>query len=444
MCSENAPPHDEAASSCIHQYVYNVPLRRCIMTLERAFWPGVYYVPRFEFMAHQAHAIPWSNFSSHFAITSIPHIGPKTELYALDKPNQGRDLAHFSRVFTTQIQQFAKSERAKYSTADELKKRASHWNHSTHEVDPDGHDLSSTEEQTRRSKKWQSAKDKKANEIRSKGPEDRKVYTDALRKKYSPVYQYQSEWGKLEPPTQYIENWWNYVRPEPYTDALKILVMEACVATHPISNRVEQSATQKECAETVLLLLNHPSIPGYILRNNGGGATYNGLWAMTDKALQAYLYFNLLYCLKESGFDAFEPVTEEDEDCIPAGLFCYQLSGKVGTRTLKRYMNTSGWYSIMSFLVGSNWYNSEQIMHRPYFFPKWNSGEEELVLDPLDDVKGLREYLKGLWRILVFYEMIWREMDELVKWEDRILDAVAAFAKRVRFVYDSTGKRSFE
>jgi len=77
-------------------------------------------------------------------------------------------------------------------------------------------------------------------------------------------------------------------------------------------------------------------------------------------------------------------------------------------------------------LVTSNWYNSEQMMHRPFLFPEWNGKYErpDQVRDVMSEAKELSEYLKGLWRTLVVYNVVWREMGVEVEWESLIANAL--------------------
>lgn len=65
---------------------------------------------------HQDHNISWSLLSTHFKfIKENPHVTPRrTDLCAQDKPNQGRQLNHFVKIFARTVQDFAATERVKY------------------------------------------------------------------------------------------------------------------------------------------------------------------------------------------------------------------------------------------------------------------------------------------------------------------------------------------
>jgi hypothetical protein len=66
-------------------------------------------------MAHQAHNIPWETFSSNFKFTSISskHQG-KTNLFPLHKPHQAKQLNYFVNAFVKSLEEFTRTERAKY------------------------------------------------------------------------------------------------------------------------------------------------------------------------------------------------------------------------------------------------------------------------------------------------------------------------------------------
>ena len=74
----------------------------------------------------------------------------------------------------------------------------------------------------------------------------------------------------------------------------------------------------------------------------------------------------------------------------------------------------------MGSLASSNYYNSEQLMHRTFLFPQWQGAYEkqESVRDVLSEGYELRQYLKGLWRVLVVYEVFWKEIGVDIEWEE--------------------------
>jgi len=63
-------------------------------------------------------------------------------------------------------------------------------------------------------------------------------------------------------------------------------------------------------------------------------------------------------------------------------------------------------------------------MHRTFLFPQWRVvyEKQETVRDVLIEGDELREYLKGAWRILVIYEVFWKEMGIDIEWEELLAD----------------------
>ena len=73
-------------------------------------------------------------------------------------------------------------------------------------------------------------------------------------------------------------------------------------------------------------------------------------------------------------------------------------------------------------------------MHQDFFFSQpwsgearknyWEGGTQLPTKDVLADMEELREYLKGVWRIMVTYDMILREEGQDPGWEAEFDDAI--------------------
>jgi hypothetical protein len=62
--------------------------------------------------------------------------------------------------------------------------------------------------------------------------------------------------------------------------------------------------------------------------------------------------------------------------------------------------------------------------------------------DVRGDGEGLREHLKGLWRILVLYEMLETEMQHpAVDWEEMIVDGITWIIRDLKAEYDEGLRR---
>ena len=82
-------------------------------------------------------------------------------------------------------------------------------------------------------------------------------------------------------------------------------------------------------------------------------------------------------------------------------------------------------------------------MHRKFLFPQWKGEYEkqETIRDVTCEGNELREYLKGLWRVLVGYEVFWKEMGVDIDWEELL--AYAFWSRfHVRMVFsEEKGRR---
>ena len=76
-------------------------------------------------------------------------------------------------------------------------------------------------------------------------------------------------------------------------------------------------------------------------------------------------------------------------------------------------------------------------MHRTFLFPEWQGPyrKPEVVRDVLSEGDELREYLKGLWRVLVVFEVFWKEMGADIDWEQVLADILYMNFK-VKMVYN--------
>ncbi|CAI6332587.1 unnamed protein product [Periconia digitata] len=67
-------------------------------------------------MAHQAHAIPWHTLADHLKFTpNNSRYLDITNLYPRCKPDQGKQLQHFARVFASVLTEYSVVERRKYA-----------------------------------------------------------------------------------------------------------------------------------------------------------------------------------------------------------------------------------------------------------------------------------------------------------------------------------------
>ncbi|KAK7946284.1 uncharacterized protein PG986_010605 [Apiospora aurea] len=76
----------------------------------------------------------------------------------------------------------------------------------------------------------------------------------------------------------------------------------------------------------------------------------------------------------------------------------------------RNYMDLESYSRLLSSVAGEYDGDAQNLVHWDYFFTRgeddWNRSEAK---DVLADMEGLKEYLKGVWRILVVYDLFVRE-----------------------------------
>ncbi|KAK7917768.1 hypothetical protein PG985_011376 [Apiospora marii] len=124
----------------------------------------------------------------------------------------------------------------------------------------------------------------------------------------------------------------------------------------------------------------------------------HGVCVVAEEAVRVYVYLNLLFVIHEKGDSdindyARDPSTGEE------------IKGR------KKYMDLVSFNRLLELVAGQYDGDAFNLVHWDFFWPR---GEEdwirEQVKDILADVEGLKDHLKGLWRLLVVYNVVVREL----------------------------------
>ncbi|KAK6858642.1 hypothetical protein PG995_005206 [Apiospora arundinis] len=315
-------------------------------------------------MAHQAHALPWNTLASHFQYTySFRHHPQRKDIFARGKANQTKEIDYFCRTFAARIQEFAKTERAKYSPHEEHLKCAQK---SPQKVYPD--------------------------EIKIRyfpGPEDEND-DDRVNSRFRGHF-----WGGAK--LQCIDSWFAdiYGNRSDYAETLKIMIMEAAGTPPAItgSSDEDQADLKKRVMESMLTLANHPKtdILGLINLHHGH---HFGLSRVAEEGIRAYVYLNLLVAMQENGSNINE------YSCGDDGVQHRQ----------RQYMGLLSYERMLHSVAGTYDGDAQNLVHWDFFYPLTeDSWEYDKPKDVLADIAALQEYLKGVWRVLVVYDLVIRE-----------------------------------
>ncbi|KAL3427738.1 hypothetical protein PVAG01_01247 [Phlyctema vagabunda] len=372
-------------------------------------------------MAHQAHALPWKTLAANLVYKKIyrPNTMDQSEemIIPLDKESQAKELAYFGRGLAKQIQEFGASERAKYKPQAYYVTRATEWTNSAFPNDEVATEASAVE----------TRKQHKKEKLNSK-PEARMVYSDELKDRYwgsqhdeRPLNFSLSLWRT---DSQDIECWLD--RPScgntDFGETIKVLMMEASAAAPAVSaidplGRGHE--TKRENMETLLLMANHPRVSVHSFRNMHHGHHF-GVSRVAEEAVKAYVFLNVLVVMKENGSKLFDTLVDAD--------------GNTDKDLRQNYMALRQYTRLLSSIAGSYDGDAQCIVHQDFFFSKpwsaearevfWKTGTQKPTNDVLADMEELKEYLKGVWRIMVTYDIILREEGQDPDWEDEFRSAM--------------------
>ncbi|KAF4552833.1 Hypothetical protein D9617_9g026240 [Elsinoe fawcettii] len=384
----------------------------------------------------------------------------KLDIWAQDRPTQPKQLLHFAKVFAKNLRENAAVERRKYAAAKDYRRRARTWTTSHPDATP----------ATRSRKEAPAPERKKMYSDHQKEIWRSRMATysqDPLKDET----QYIDNWllgDKLWAPGVLDDNG-NPVDSHPWgstrdlwvgawTDILKVMMMDAAMCTTPLKRRKglrdAGSVDEKQHMDTLFLLVHHPtlqtSIKGWTHEGDGCCNMESGLICIIEAALQSYLYFNMLYVLCERGSKICDIDHSTTIDQV-------RLS-RNSTWPRPYYMNTQSWRTLLYLIDKGHNHHPQEMMYAPLLYPaqgqnftitcscgefesppfhrtRWSTGGPHLEADVLtaaesstlgtstcdESVCGsaaaLKEFMRGLWSLLINYEMLWRDMDEAPQWD---------------------------
>ncbi|KAK7991645.1 hypothetical protein PG988_000439 [Apiospora saccharicola] len=331
-------------------------------------------------MAHQAHALPWNTLASQYKYMMSYHVDPQRhDIFrnvGKDEDNSNKEIDYFCRALAKRVQEFAETERPKFKPQPELRKRAAAWTKDgTRQVYPD---------------------------------EMQKRYFDHEREEHSDLPLGPGRfWQDLRPITKWTECG-GIGDHTSHGETVKVMMMEAAGVPPALCAAAERAKLKEEIMESLLLVANHPGIK---LQNfmHGELGIRQPVNRIAGEALRVYLYLNLLVVFQEGGSQVCSATrTDEGEEEVP------------GRRV---YMDLKSWQYLLSAVTGGYDGDAQNLVHYEFFYTRglneasehdWEKGDRKWNGEPgskdvLADMGALKEYLKGVWRILVVYDLVARE-----------------------------------
>ncbi|KAK6422301.1 hypothetical protein LTR95_016704 [Oleoguttula sp. CCFEE 5521] len=418
-------------------------------------------------MAHQAHAVPWNALTSHFRYIEVPGIAP--DIYVLDTPDRLEAMLFFARAFAKNIREYAAVERKKYATPTEFRRRAATWTKSERWPVDQKH-----------------AAETGGTKVRKKSTkviETRKLFSDAEGDVWGSRHSRYVGPSGFSDETWYIDDWImgdkHWARIEDFhemyrkrdewvgdwTDTIKGLMMEAALVLTPLNARQGQredpKAPFRRHTDTLFLLAHQPRIDLMPWTHEGDSCCNmeSGLICIIEAALTGYLYLNILSSMRESDSsvcDLTDHVVDRPQKVHNRGRYRTLL------RPRPKFMNTRSWTECLTRTCNPHEHHPEVMMFEPFFYPRPGGGAwgevgvdrapnskysrydtsrfEEVNIMASDQVsstdaeiepllvrgslEALREFLRGLGKLMVNYEMLWKDQGHPPKWEVMVADAL--------------------
>lgn len=334
-------------------------------------------------MAHQAHALPWNTLVKHYKYkVSYVHEPQRKDIFPAEKGSDSKEIGYFCRALAQRVQEFAATERSKYRPQAELRERAKGWTESV----PSSASSSSQTSGGGGGK-----------------TETRMVIPDELQ-----AYYFEEEHGDNCVPIQFaaehcrglqsLSKWTESPDGSKtfHADATKVMMMEAAGTAPAICAAPERAALKERVMESLLLVANKPETGLLTFLDRERGHRHP-VCAAAEEAIRAYLYLNLLVVMHEKGdSDICDYARDESTG--------KEIKGR------RNYMDLKSYYRLLNSVAGLYDGDAHCLVHWDYFYTR---GEDDYnhddVKDVLADMEGLKEYLKGVWRILVVYDLLARE-----------------------------------
>ncbi|KAH6665400.1 hypothetical protein B0J14DRAFT_231592 [Halenospora varia] len=328
-------------------------------------------------MAHQQHTLPWNVLERNFQYQpAYLHNDGQTspDIIALQKPLQTEDLIFFSDALAKQIKDFGNFVRQRF------KRRAQYGNIAA---------------------KWLTSDEYEAMPGAST---TRKVIGERIMQKWTGKSQQERGLSKEEEFNN-VENWIRAARrnesgelfysgeEESMPEVVKVLLKEAAAIMEPESTNRPTGSEEPICNEaldSLLLMANHPKIPLMTLRYTGSHYEA-GISTILRSCLRAYLMINLLVVLKEAGSLICEQVNWN------------RMAPPQNFALPKRYMECRSYQSMLLYCTCNFDLTGRRNIHGTFL----NRGQSFHVLS---DMGACEEYIKFLWRIMVVYDFVVREV----------------------------------
>lgn len=412
-------------------------------------------------MAFLSHSLPWHVLASMFEYADSSNPGPQhPELYAKSGEHQQKQLEYFASKFDNTVWEHSIVERRKYRPVKEYVARARDWTASeqgrivTPNISsPISNSGSKTQERTL-SDRNTNLRHLARNSWACSSPEKRLVFPPDFATKYVSYVPIASgaDYGRsgIVEEFSHIETWIDFVdrnasRPtctenernrlwldaKSCSDILRLLVIDAATTA--------DAERRTHMLETIFLLAHHPKV-GLMPFIHEGMACCNievGLVALVQKVMLAFVYLNLLLTQVNDSADC--ALLCPHEHMREYKYSYYRDANFVSLLPRPAYMKTNSFNCLLGVLLKEHGHVVEHVSFNPIFAP-YQSGrrskylktpnehgveDERMERDVFTDLPSLRDALKDMWKMLVYCDIIFRDIGRPINWEWLALDSIA-------------------
>jgi hypothetical protein len=421
-------------------------------------------------MAFLAHSIPWNTLSKLFEYNNGPQpVSQHPEICAKRTPGQDKQLEYFASRFQAAVREHSTIERKRYCPANEYVLNAQLWTKSVKDDNTAG-ETSNIKEPIDEKEMDQDALKKRNAKLRqlvsntwsTSSPERRCIFPSDFATTYIPYVAITSgaSYGRqgLVEEFSRVEKWIDFIKRNAHystctndernrlwldrkscSDILRLLVIDAAT-TSDAERRIHN-------LETIFLLAHHPDVGISLFLSDGMSCcnTEVGLKSLAQKSTLAFLYINLLWTYIDGNpsTSLLQP-SEHIEQHEPASFRTERL-----TSLLPRpaYMNTKSFHRLLEEVLKEHGHVVEHVFFNPLFAPyasgrrsrflvpesisqsekgKIDENDERRERDIFTDLPALKEALKGMWKMLVYCDMLFEDAGKSVNWEWVIIDQLDA------------------
>ncbi|KAL5379854.1 hypothetical protein DPSP01_008136 [Paraphaeosphaeria sporulosa] len=394
-------------------------------------------------------------------------IGPQhPDLWAKNKEGQRKQIEYFTHKLQQTLLEHSTTERRKYRLTQDYVKRAEKWTVSEPAdivaVEPpsleDDHPQGEIMEPSLR-KRNAERRSLAAESWPASSPERRLVYPPDFATTYMSYVPITSgaAYGRCGIVEDFarIETWIGFTaRNARYSanrgseDEYNRLWLDRKSCSDIIRISIIDSATTVDSVrktrmiETMLLLAHHPHVGVTEFISDGMSCCNKsvGLTSLIKSVAVPFIYLNILWLYVDG--NPSSPLLQPREQLQHYAYGYYRNSTFVTLLPRPAYMNTQSFNNMMATVLEEHGHVVEHVFFNPLLAP-YDSGRRSKYLklsmaesqldtedlrrerDVFTDLPMLKEALKGMWKILVSCDMLFKEIGKPVNWEYVVIESMS-------------------